>query len=187
MRNGFVRWGRVGVALFLVALGGAGCDEGPLAPGAEEAAPVLRVLEPGIHSVLSVPAWKPMDEGGAQLSIRLYLKMVDVEGEIASYQGEFQFNTGVVEVLEVRVPEGLMGVWHESEAGVIRFAGLSLGGLADTPVLIIEIESKRAVRQEDFLVTLEEVVAVDGFQDLTESVVNREAPVLTTERLQRLR
>lgn len=168
-------WG-CGVVLVLVASVVVGCDDDPVMPSGFETE-VLENLEPGIHLILSAPDMDPT--GGGVTHLRIHLKAVELPAGIASYQGELRFDPDVISVLGGRVPEGLMGVWHEVEPGRVRFAGVSMEGIGDEAVLVLELESERALRSTDFEGVVEEVVSTEEFTEVTREVVERERPIFT--------
>ena len=168
-------WG-CGVVLVLVAGVVVGCDDDLVMPPGFETE-VLEQLGPGIHLILSAPDMDPV--GGGVMHLWIHLKAVKLQGGIASYQGELRFDPDVMSVIGGRVPEGLMGVWHEVEPGRVRFAGVSMEGIGDEAVLVLEVESERVLRSTDFEGVVEEVVSTEEFTEVTREVVKRENPVFT--------
>lgn len=164
------------VVLALVA-----CEDDVTAPLSAGLPIELQQLEQGIHPVLSIPALDRTG-GGALVEIYVHLRSVGVEGPVASYQGEFRFDPDALSVVEGRFPEGLLGAWNEVEPGLIRFAGISLEGLGDGVALTLTVDTHRALAARDFQINIEEVVRAEGFTDLTDQVVRRDAPILTRTR-----
>lgn len=118
-----------------------------------------------------------------EVVVLVHLKRVEVDADIASFQGRLSYSGNALALLGGKVPGPALGAWHEVEPGVIRFAGLVTEGLAtDEPVLELRFQlTGEQVTSELFELELEEVVAVDGYQELTERVVRRDRPLLSRE------
>lgn len=164
-----------------VLLAVVACQDEVTAPLSSGLPIELQRLEQGIHPVLSIPALDRTG-GGELVEIHLHLRSVDVEGPVASYQGEFRFDPDALSVIEGRFPEGLLGAWNEVEPGLVRFAGVSLEGLGEGAALTLTVETHRSLAAGDFQINVEEVVMAEGFTDLTDQVVRRDVPILTRAR-----
>ncbi|HEX2079834.1 MAG TPA: cohesin domain-containing protein [Longimicrobium sp.] len=162
-------WKR-GAAALLVSAALAACER---QPAASQTPDPLGGLEPGIHPVLVVAA----AEGGAQ--VELHLRRVQVQGRVASYQGELRYDASVLRLRGAQLPAGVAGAWNEVEPGRVRFAGAAPGGVPDGAVLTLRFAASAPPVRESFAVAMEEVVAHD-FADLTASVSRAEHPVFST-------
>jgi len=176
----------LGLALLAVVLALSACEDDPAKPHAltgDGDPVVLKDLPPGIYPVFSAPGWTSR-KPGVPIHTSVRLIGVKMDEKIASYQGELRYDPKTVTIKDVQVPNGLMAVWNETEPGVIRFAGVSVEGLAEVPILLFDIESDGPIRAADFRVRLEEVVAAKDFANLTDAVAKQDAPVLTGEWIQ---
>lgn len=159
------------------------CQDEMTAPGGLSDLPAeLQGLEAGIHPVLSIPGLAQAG-AGQLLEINLHFREVDVDQPVSSYQGEFIFDPGALKIVEGSFPDGLLGAWNEVEPGRIRFAGVKLDGLGEGVALTLLVETQRALSPGDFRIDMEEIVASEGFTDITDRVVRRDAPILTSARL----
>jgi hypothetical protein len=144
---------------------------------------VLKDLPPGIYPVFSALGWTTEKRGGP-FHTSVYLIPVKIAEEIGSYQGELQYDPNSVSINDVQVPPGLMAVWNEVAPGVIRFAGISVEGLAKSPILLFDVDSDGPIRATHFKVRVEEVVAAREFVNLTGEVATQEAPILLGDGIQ---
>jgi hypothetical protein len=165
-------WTRGATALALgVAL--AACER---QPAASQTPDPLAGLGPGIHPVLVVaPA-----EGGAR--VELHLRRVQVQGQVASYQGELRYDAAALRLAGAQLPAGVAGAWNEVQPGVVRFAGAAPAGLPDGAVLTLRFAASSPPVRESFELAMEEVVAHD-FANLTQSVSRAEHPLFSTSPL----
>ncbi|HEX5871486.1 MAG TPA: hypothetical protein VFY65_13765 [Longimicrobium sp.] len=162
-------WSRRAAALLLgVAL--AACDEQPIAT---QTADPLAGMGPGIHPVLVVA---PAD-GGAQ--VELHLRRVQVEAQVASYQGELRYDAGAMHLSGAQLPAGVVGAWNEVQPGHVRFAGVAPSGVGEGAVLTLRFAAAAQPARESFGLVMEEVVAPD-FADLTGRVSRPLHPLLST-------
>lgn len=168
-----IGWSRRSTALLLgVAL--AACDGQPVAP---QTANPLAGMGPGIHPVLVVaPA-----EGGAQ--VELHLRKVQVEAQVASYQGELRYDAGAMRLSGAQLPPGVVGAWNEVQPGRVRFAAVAPSGVGEGPVLTLRFAAAAQPGRESFGLMMEEVVAHD-FADLTDRVSRPLHPLLSTAPLE---
>jgi hypothetical protein len=128
-------------------------------------ADLLAQLEPGIHPVLVVAG-----EGGGEATVELHLKRVAVTATVASFQGELTYDVAALALAGARMPEGIMGVWNETEKGKVRFSGVSLEGIGEGAVLSLQFTTARQVEASAFTLKMEELVGTEGFENLTEKV-----------------
>jgi hypothetical protein len=134
-------------------------------------------LSPGIHPVLFAA------EEGGRSRVEVRFIRVGVPTRIASYQGELRLDTNRVSLVAATLPEGLVGAWHPVDSGRLRFAGASLDGLVDTgAVLVLEVDSAAPLEAGVFSLDVEEMVATDGFADLTPQLAVRAHPILVVRR-----
>lgn len=131
-------------------------------------------LGPGIHPVLVVA-----DRTGSTVRMELYLSRVDVPALIGSYQGEIGYDTGALTLARAELPRGITGAWNEVSPGKVRFAGVTLQGVAGGPVLVLNFTARGPVAAEGFTVRMKEVAAAGDYSDLAPRVVSRAHPVLT--------
>ena len=172
-----------GLVLFLALVSGIGaCEDEATNPAglAEEGIPDLEALEPGIHTVFLAPSLTSAHRG-EPLSMSVHLLGVGIEEEIASYQGEIRYDSGKVQIGTIGVPDGLMAVWNQVEEGLIRFAGVAIEGLSTSPILLFELTSDGPVHPSDFEVEIEEIIASEGFKDLTGNASSAKEPVITSQ------
>lgn len=166
--------GRGAFALVLSLALVAGCKDAvqPQEPN------VLEGLGPGIHPVVVVAS-----RGGGSASVELQLRRVQTSATVASYQGELEYDARALKLTGAELPKGVMGAWNETSPGKVRFAGAVLEGLADGPVLVLHFTTSGSIRGDGFRVKLEEVVATEGFTDLSPQVVAREQPLFSASPL----
>lgn len=166
-------WTRRGGAL-LVALGMAAlaaCEDAA-APTTVEPPPVLGR---GIHPLVVLAG-----SAGDTARVELRLHQVEMKAEISSFQGELAFDTTRLALAGAEVPGKLMVVWNPVAGGRVRFAGASLDGMGDAPMVVLRFIPTGAVSADLFKLRLEEVVADEGsFQNLTTQVVARERPLFS--------
>jgi hypothetical protein len=172
------RFSRLLVLPFVLVASAACEDDEVTAPLSTDLPSELVNLAQGIHPVLSIPELGRTG-GGELVEIRIHVHSVNVEGDVASYQGEFRFDPEALSIVEGEFPEGLLGAWNEIEPGLIRFAGVTLEGLGEGVALTLVAETHRALTAPDFEIDLEELVSSEGFTDLTDQVVGRDTPILT--------
>lgn len=151
-----------------------GCAE---APTAVDGGDDLTRLPPGIHPVLVVT-----EQGGGEASVTLQLKRVQVQQQVASYQGELTYDAAALTLRDAAVPAGISGMWHEPEQGRIRFAGAAVDGLGEGAVLTLRFATRERVEAADFSIGMEELVSTESFGSLTAQVQPRERPLLTRTR-----
>ncbi|HEX2188612.1 MAG TPA: cohesin domain-containing protein [Longimicrobiaceae bacterium] len=135
---------------------------------------VLEGLAPGIHPIVVLAS-----KSGSSAAVELHLKRVGVEAKIASFQGELGYDADRLTLAGAELSPGVMGAWHESAPGTVRFAGAAMDGVGDGAVLRLRFTAKGAVEAGAFRVRVEELVSSADFQDLAPRVVVREQPVFS--------
>lgn len=135
---------------------------------------VLQGLAPGIHPIVVLAS-----KSGSSASVELHLKRVGVDAKIASFQGELDFAADRLTLAGAELSPGVMGAWHESEPGKVRFAGAAMEGVGDGPVLRLRFTAAGPVDGDAFRVKVEELVSSADFQDLSPRVVAREQPLFS--------
>ncbi len=171
-----------GKAIALLALGltagAVACeDDVPLDPPVIDTV-LLTQLDVGVHTILSVQEISP---DGSSAKLRLHLVPVDVQGDVASVQGEFQWDLRSVTLRSASIPGGIFGAHNETEAGVLRFAGVRATGLRGEPVLDLEVDLQAPLSADLFSVRIEEMISTEGFVDLLPDLVEVPNLVLTRE------
>jgi hypothetical protein len=159
-------------AVLLLALAPAACDLKPAVAPVVETDP-LAGLGPGIHPVLVVA-----ERGPESTRVELYLKRVQVSAEVASFQGELRYPAGSMKPAAVEFAPGTAGAWNEAAPGRLRFAAAAPGGVGDGPVLTLRFTGQSALTRESFTLAMEEVVARDGFANVTRLVAAAAHPLL---------
>ena len=131
-------------------------------------------LAPGIH-----PIFVPRSGQG---SIHLDLLLVQVgEGErAASIQGELTVHPGSIQVANVVAPSGVLAAWNPVAEGSIRLAAIAVGGFPDGPILTIEIIGDREMQRGDLTFHVEEITSYTGFQDVTETLILEDTPLMSS-------
>lgn len=141
-------------------------------------------LPPGIHPIVSIPGLETAVVGSS-ITLRVHLHSVDIEDEVASYQGVFVYEPDVLEIQTGSFPDGILGAWNQIEPGRIRFAGAVLEGIGTRPILELRGRLKRMPAKDDFFVQIEEVVAAEKLVVMTNDVVLADAaPILTSANLE---
>lgn len=139
-------------------------------------------LGPGIHAILSVPELGAVPSDSSTVSATLNFLRVDVEGAIASYQGEVHFDDAALEVVAVTFPPEVMGAWNVIEPGRLRFAGLVANGLSTPLAMKLELVARRPLEASDFRrIVVEEITAATTFRNLTGEVVEHDPVMVVTE------
>ncbi|MBV9775177.1 MAG: hypothetical protein JO040_14585 [Gemmatimonadetes bacterium] len=131
-------------------------------------------LGPGIHPVLVVAG-----RTGSTVRMELYLNRVDVPALIGSYQGEIGYDTGALTLNRAELPRGITGAWNEVSPGRVRFAGITIQGVASGPVLVLDFTARGPVAAEGFTLRMKEVAAAGDYANLAPRLVAREHPILS--------
>lgn len=165
----------------LTALAGAvflmGCENA--VESTAQAPSVLEGLEAGIHPIVVVA-----NQSAGKATVALYLKQVQVNSAVASYQGELSYNADALKLDGAELPQGVVGAWNEIKPGQVRFAGAAMSGVSAGPVLTLRFTTKTAVQPEAFKLRMEEVVGSANFENLTKQVVAREQPLFSKQPLE---
>lgn len=133
----------------------------------EGALPTL--TESGLYPVLS--AQPPAAEG--QSLVTLSLKQVPGGIELASVQGEVEYDATTLRLGRAIMPEGVEGDAFEVSPGRIRFVGTMVQGVTEAPLLQLELSGREApvaLTREMFTVRFEEVTGGADLADLTSTV-----------------
>jgi len=165
-------------AVLAVSLAASACDDDILAPDPNALPQEIQELPSGLHPVVSIPGLADFVPGGL-IRIDVYLYAVDVPDGVAAYQGELSFVSSALSIKEGGFAEGVLGAWNEASPGTVRFAGAALEGIGSRPILQLTARAVRAPAAEDFTVVMEEVIATQGFANLTAHMAIAARPVLT--------
>jgi hypothetical protein len=133
-------------------------------------------LVAGIYPRINVPVETP-----SATQVDLYLHRVQVSEDVASYQGVLTYDTEVLTLDHTDLPAGMIGETNEVTPGRVRFAGASLDGVGDAPILTLRFTRKGTIRRETFGVTFEEVAGAGTYASLL-SKVSTGTPYFTTGR-----
>lgn len=159
--------------LALLVLGACGDTISNARPGTE---PPAEQGPPGI-----TPQMVVVSESADVATVELRLRRVGVTQPIASVQGVLTYDDRALDLAGAETGAGVTGAWNEVRPGVIRFSGVALGGLGDAAVVRLRFSAAAAVRAEQFSVTLEEVIAAEGFENLTTRAAAPGQPDLARE------
>jgi hypothetical protein len=149
------------VALVLVA----GCADAR-GPGGESPLPTL--TEPGFYPLLSVRA-----ASAGESAVTLSLRQVPGGIELASVQGEIQYDASLLQLARVSLPQGVEGDAEEVSPGRVRFVGTLLPGATEPPLLQLELRGRDkpvTLAREMFSVSMEEVTGGADLANLTATV-----------------
>jgi hypothetical protein len=141
-----------------------GCaDAGKPADGA-----LPTLTEAGFYPLLRT---QPLSDGASLVT--LSLKQVPGGIELASVQGEIDYDGAALQLVRSSLPEGFEGDVAEVSPGRLRFVGTLVQGAAETPLLHLELRGREkpvTPAREMFDVRFEEVTGGADFVDLTPSV-----------------
>ena len=170
-------------ASLLVFLAVTACQDEVVRPDQGALPEEIAALPAGVHPVISIPGLETATVGGTVL-LRVHLHSVEMQDDVASYQGVFGYDPAAIEIQGGSFPEGVLGAWNQVETGRIRFAGAVIEGIGTRPVLELRGRLKRLLTQDDFFVELEEIVAAEKLEVMTQNVVAAgRAPILTSANL----
>lgn len=164
----------IGGSRIVAALLGLGLLGGCENAGMPTEPSVLEGLAPGIHPIVVVGS-----KTGTTTQVQLYLKKVQVDAPISSFQGEFDYDSQGLTLAEAEIPQGITGAWNKTADGKIRFAGAALEGVGEGPVLTLRFQSKTALQRSDFKVKMEELTAAEDFHSLADQLVEGEQPLFS--------
>jgi hypothetical protein len=158
---------RVRLAAPLLALAlTVGCSDAGDANGAGGGLPTL--TDAGFYPLLTAqPA-----SGDANV-LTLSLKQVPGGIEVASVQGEIQYDAALLQLAGATLPEGVEGDAFEVSPGRVRFVGTLVQGAAETPLLRLEFRGREkpvTPAREMFSVRFEEVTGGAELADMTATV-----------------
>jgi hypothetical protein len=143
-----------------------GCADAGQSGSTDGVLPTL--TEPGFYPLLSAQA-----PAQGQSAVTLSLKQVPGGIELASVQGEIEYDAATLQLARVSLPAGLEGDAVEVSPGRVRFVGTLVQGVAETPLLhlVFTGRDKPAVlAKEMFSVRFEEVTGGADLADLTSTI-----------------
>lgn len=130
----------------------------------------------GVLPTLTEVGFYPVLSAGPTLeqsAVTLSLKQVPGGIELASVQGEIEYDAAVLQLARVTLPAGVEGVGEEVSPGRVRFVGTMVQGVAETPLLHLEFRGRDrrvTLAREMFQVRFEEVTGGADLTDLTGTV-----------------
>ena len=134
--------------------------------GADGALPTL--TEPGIYALL---ASRPSSDGQGEVS--LSLKQVPGGIELASAQGELEYDAATLKLAGSTLPDGIEGDVVEVSPGRVRFVATLVQGVAEPVLLRLQFSGREkpvTLKREMFSVRLEEVTGGADMADVTSTV-----------------
>jgi hypothetical protein len=131
--------------------------------------PLPTLTDPGFYPTLSaVPA------ASGESAVSLSLKQVPGGIELASVQGEVEYDAASLKLARAVLPAGIEGDAFEVSPGRVRFVGTMMDGWTEAPLLELVFTGRdnKAVtpKREMFTVRFEEVTGGEDFDDLTATV-----------------
>lgn len=159
-----------GAASLVLTLFSASCQDEVVRPDQGALPEEIAALPAGVHPIVSIPGLENA-QPGSTLLLRIHLHSVQMEDEVASYQGVFTFDPEAIEIQGGSFPDGVLGAWNQVETGKVRFAGAVLEGIGSRPALELRIRLRRIPTERDFSVELEEMVAAERL-----AVIEQETP-----------
>jgi hypothetical protein len=129
-------------------------------------------LRPGIYPTLVV-----LEAAGDTATLGVEIRSVGEARAVSSVQLVLSFDPSSLTLLGAVPRSGLVGAWSELEPGRIRLAAASLNPLGSGPVLTLHALASAPLDESRFSMEVEELVATDGFHDLTPEVPSRAHPV----------
>lgn len=126
------------------------------------------LTDPGFYPHLSAQA-----AAAGETEVKLSLKQVPGGIELASVQGEIQYDAAVLKLVRATLPAGVDGDAFEVSPGHVRFVGTMVEGVTETPLLNLVFTGRDKAAQpkrEMFTVRFEEVTGGAEFDDLTATV-----------------
>ena len=135
-------------------------------PNGDGVLPTL--TEPGFYPVLSTQAGSD-----GESAVTLSLKQVPGGIELASIQGEIEYDASVLQLVRTTLPQGIEGEAVEVSPGRVRFVGTMVQGVTEAPFLNMVFTGRaNAVnpKREMFTVRFEEVTGGADMADLTSTV-----------------
>lgn len=154
------------VAPFLALMLLIGCSDAGNPNNRDGALPTL--TDPGFYPLLSMQA---AAEG--ESVVTLSLKQVPGGIELASVQGEIQYDAATLQLARATLPQGVEGDAFEVSPGRVRFVGTMGEGVTETPLLNLVFTGRDKAaepKREMFTVRFEEVTGGADLADLTATV-----------------
>jgi hypothetical protein len=102
----------------------------------------------------------------------LALLQVGSAFDVASYQGEVQYDVKALKLVEASFPHAVNGAVFEVSPGRLRFVGTADAGLGAAPLLTLRFGAGGEIKRGAVNVLLEEVTAAGDLADLTAQVKN---------------
>lgn len=115
---------------------------------------------------------------GAEATVELHLRRVNVTDQVAGVQGEIRFDAARLELLGGEFQASSSGMWNPVSAGRVRFAGVATQGFADTPVLTLRFRGSVRDAAQSLGVQVEEITALEGLANRTSLVVPARRPLV---------
>ena len=122
--------------------------------------------EAGFYPALGIM----LSDGGVVANLGLV--QVGSALDLASYQGELQYDAETLELEEASFPEGVNGAVFEVSPGKLRFVGTAEAGLGAAPMLTLRFGAGAEIKRGTVSVQIEEVTAAGDLADLTTRVKN---------------
>lgn len=126
------------------------------------------LTEPGFYAMLSA---RPGSDETSEVT--LSLRQAPGSIEVASVQGEVEYDAATLKLAATALPEGIEGDVEEVSPGRVRFVATLLQGAAEPALLELRFEPRdkpTAPVREMFTVRLEEVTGGPDLADLTSTV-----------------
>lgn len=132
-------------------------------------------LPRGIHPVLIASETGPTTE-----YVTLELRRVQVAEKLGAVQGELRYDPAALELTGAEVSNELEGDFYPAAPGRVIFAGLSLDGAQQAPVITLHFIRHGAVQEAGFSLRMDEVTSADDYASLLPLVSTRAHPFLIT-------
>lgn len=108
----------------------------------------------------------------------VHLRRKGLDQQIASYGGELSYDPARMELRSATVPGEIVGLAHEPERGHVRFAGVKVGGIGETAVLLLVVSPRGRLTADAFGVQVTEVAEASSFRSLLPLVIAAAPPIL---------
>jgi hypothetical protein len=162
------KWSRTAAVLLGAGLL-IGCTDPLSSAGRTPDSPETEELLPGITPILVITA-----QTATTITVELHLRRVEMDERIASFQGQLRFDAGTMSLDAAQIPQNITGAWNGTETGTVRFAGVALQGIVDAAILTLTFATSTPAEGAAFEIMMEEVIATEGFRDLTSSIRQRD-------------
>ncbi|HEY0016490.1 MAG TPA: hypothetical protein VGC13_09240 [Longimicrobium sp.] len=143
-----------------------GCADANNSGSSDGGLPTL--TESGIYNLLSARA-----VSAEQSEVTLSLKQLPGGIELASAQGELQYDAAALQLVLTALPEGIEGDVVEVSPGRVRFVATLVQGMAEPAILRLQFrgrETPLSLARDMFSVRLEEVSGGADLADVTSTV-----------------